>query len=211
MAGKRTPGTLEMLLLSLLANGDALSGYEITAILADPIPLMWQVKHSQIYPALAVLEERGDLVGDWIVQNGRPNKKAYAITNTGVDKLREWLLEPRAVLTQDEIRLIAYNLDLLGRKAVIRSLAAYREQCEQEKLRLEERWLGAWKSPWADHADQARMMGIRSVYEHALAIRDAQIIWCDEGMRRAQRAVNRIRLIKASGRSRLRSRERTPT
>ena len=42
---------------------------------------MWQVKHSQISRA-AVLEEHGDLVGDWIVQNGRPNKKAYAMTNT---------------------------------------------------------------------------------------------------------------------------------
>lgn len=193
MAGKRAPGTLEMLLLSLLANRDSLSGYEITAILADPISLMWPVKHSQIYPALATLEERGDVIGKWIVQSGRPNKKSYEISQIGVERLRTWLLEPRKTLTQDEIKLIAYNLDLLGRSAVIQALAAYREQCEQEKLKLEERWLGVWKSPWSDHADNARMMGIRSVYENALAIRDAQIVWCVEGMSRAQGAVKRTR------------------
>jgi DNA-binding PadR family transcriptional regulator len=182
-----------MLLLSLLANGDSLSGYEISTILAEPISFMWAVKHSQIYPALAALEERGDVVGDWIVQNGRPNKKAYVISSTGVDRLRTWLSEPREVLTQDEVRLIAYNLDLLGRSAVMKALAAYREQCVLEKRQLEERWLGAWKSPWADHADRDRMMGIRSVYEHALAVRDAQITWCDEGLSRAKLAVNRTR------------------
>jgi DNA-binding PadR family transcriptional regulator len=182
-----------MLLLSLLANGDALSGYDISSILAAPIPLMWPVKHSQIYPALAALEARGDIAGDWIVQSERPNKKDYAITEAGVERLRAWLLEPRPVLTQDEIRLIAYNLDLLGQEAVGRALSAYRSQCEQEKDQLEKRWLSAWKSPWADRADNERMTGIRSVYEHALAIRDAQITWCDEGLRRAENAVNRTR------------------
>ncbi len=193
MAGKRAPGTLEMLILSLLANRDSLSGYEITAILDAPISLLWPVKHSQIYPALATLEERGDVVGKWVVQNGRPNKKAYEISQIGAERLRTWLLEPREILTHDEIKLIAYNLDLLGRPAVTRALAAYREQCVQEKLKLEERWLGVWKSPWGDHADKARMMGIRSVYENALAVRDAHIMWCDEGIDRAQRAVERTK------------------
>jgi len=193
MVVRRTSATLEMLLLSLLANRDALSGYDISSILAAPIPLMWPVKHSQIYPALAALEGRGDIVGDWIVQNERPNKKAYVITDAGVERLRGWLLQPRATLTQDEIRLIAYNLDLLGQVAVVSALAAFRTQCEEEKRQLEKRWLRAWKSPWADHADTERMTGIRSVYEHALAIRDAQISWCDEGLGRAKSAVKRTR------------------
>ncbi|MEC3947807.1 PadR family transcriptional regulator [Sphingobium sp. HWE2-09] len=193
MAGRRVSGTLEMLLLSLLANRDSLSGYEITAILAEPVSLMWPVKHSQIYPALSTLEERGDITGTWIVQSGRPNKKTYEISQSGVERLHTWLLEPRSTLTQDEIKLIAYNLELLGRSAVTHALTAYRDQCMQEKLKLEERWLGVWKSPWADHSDRARMMGIRSVYEHALAIRDAQIIWCGEGISRAQAAVKRTR------------------
>nr|WP_217895275.1 PadR family transcriptional regulator [Sphingomonas sp. CDS-1] len=182
-----------MLLLSLLANGDSLSGYQISAILAEPIPLMWPVKHSQIYPALSALEERGDIVGDWIVQNGRPNKRAYGISSSGVERLREWLLSPREVLSQDEVRLIVYNLDLLGQAPVAAALRLYREQCEQEKRQLDQRWLAAWKSPWSDHADDERLMGIRSLYEHALAIRDAQIQWCDTVLATAKAAVDRTR------------------
>ena len=194
MTGRRTSGALEMLLLSLLANGDSLSGYQISAILAEPISLMWPVKHSQIYPALSALEDRGDIVGDWIVQNGRPNKRAYAISASGVERLREWLVLPRKTLSQDEIRLIVYNLDLLGRSPVVAALSLYREQCEREKRQLDERWLAAWKSPWGDHADDERMMGIRSLYEHALAVRNAQIEWCDTVLATAKAAVDRARL-----------------
>jgi len=193
MAGRRSSTELEMLLLSLLANGDLLSGYQISAILAEPISLMWPVKHSQIYPALAALEERGDILGKLILQTGRPNKKEYGITSSGMERLKSWLLEPRGVLKQDEIKLIAYNLDLLGEDTVVAAMTTYRGQCVAEKQRLEKRWPGVWQSPWADHAGQSRMVGLRSVYEHALAIRDAQILWCDEGIARAKAAVVRTR------------------
>jgi PadR family transcriptional regulator, regulatory protein AphA len=185
-----------MLLMSLLANGDSLSGYQIAAILAEPVSLMWPVKHSQIYPALSALEERGEIVGDWIVQNGRPNKRAYAISPSGLDRLREWLLTPRELLSPDEIRLIVYNLDLLGHAVVATALSLYREQCEDEKRQLDERWLAAWNSPWRDHADDERMMGIRSLYEHALSLRDAQIRWCDTVLSTAKAAVERARSLR---------------
>lgn len=180
-----------MLLLSILGNGDSFSGYEISAILAEPIPLMWPVKHSQIYPALALLEERGDIVGDWIVQSGRPNKKGYVIAPAGTERLRSWLLEPRSALTQDEVRLIVYNLDLVGRGAVDAALARYRSQCVEAKALLEERWRRGQESPWAGRAGNDRMIGIRSLYEHALAVSDAQITWCDEGLARAKKALAR--------------------
>ena len=178
-----------MLLLSILANGDSFSGYEISAILAEPVSLMWPVKHSQIYPALACLEKQGDIVGDWVVQSGRPNKKMFAISAAGIERLRAWLLMPRTSLSQDEVRLIAYNLVLIGKDFVSSALATYREQCAQTKRQLEERWLKGRRSSWAERADKDRMVGIRSLYEHALAVSDAEIAWCDQGFARARSAV----------------------
>lgn len=189
LAGRRTSGALDMLLLSILSNGDSFSGYEIAGILAEPIALVWAVKHSQIYPALALLEERGDIIGDWVVQSGRPNKKTYVISPAGLERLCAWLCEPRTALSQDEVRLIVYNLNLVGRKVVDDALATYRKQCVEAKRQLEERWARGRKLPWAEHADSERMIGIRSVYEHALAVSDAQIVWCDEGLARAAEAV----------------------
>jgi len=191
MAARRSSGTLEMLLLSILANGEAFSGYELSSILAAPIPLMWPVKHSQIYPALATLEDGGDIEGKWVAQNGRPNKKDYVISAAGKERLRAWLLEPRKALTHDEVRLIAYNLDLVGKEPVAKALAVYREQSVIAKRQLEERWLRGVQSSWAERASDNRMTGLRSVYEHALAMNDAQILWCDEGLARARQAVGR--------------------
>lgn len=181
-----------MLLLSMLANDDPFSGYEISSKLAAPIPLMWPVKHSQIYPALATLEKRGDIAGEWIPQSGRPNKKAYVITDGGKERLRAWLLEPRASLTHDEVRLIAYNLDVLGAEPVAQALTTYREQSVDAKRQLEERWLKGAKENWAERSSDDRLTGIRSIYEHALAMADAQIRWCDEGLTRARQAIGRM-------------------
>lgn len=193
MAGRRTSGALEMLLLSVLADGNSLSGYQISVILAEPVSLMWAVKHSQIYPALSLLEEQGDIVGSWIVQNGRPNKKNYVISQAGIERLTDWLVQPRDMLSDDEVRLIAYNLDLIGRERVEQALAMYREQCIEERRQLEERWLGVWNAPWDHQPSEERLVGIRSLYEGALAIRDARIAWCNEGLERAMRGVERTR------------------
>ncbi|WP_167706672.1 PadR family transcriptional regulator [Sphingobium fuliginis] len=193
MAGRRTSGALEMLLLSVLADGNSLSGYQISVILAEPVSLMWAVKHSQIYPALSLLEEQGDIVGSWIVQSGRPNKKNYVISPSGIERLTQWLLQPRDILSDDEVRLIAYNLDLIGQAKVDEALAKYLDQCLEERRQLEERWLGVWNAPWDHQASEERLVGIRSLYESALATRDARIAWCNEGLDRARRAVARTR------------------
>jgi len=138
--GRRSSGTLDMMLMSLLVTSKSVSGYEFATMLREPVPFIWPVKHSQIYPALAGLERRGDLLGEWVEQRGRPNKKVYTLSDQGRERLRAWLLEPRAVLSQDEVMLIAYNIALIGREAVERALAVYRRQCELEKTQLEERW-----------------------------------------------------------------------
>lgn len=189
MAMNRSSGTLEMLLLSIVANGGPLSGYDISSILADPVPLMWSVRRSQIYPALAILEGRGDVEGSWIAQSNRPNKKAYAVTDAGIGRLRSWLLEPRATLSQDEIRLIAYNMYLVGEDFVNEALTSYRRQSVAAKRLREDRWTAGRTAPWAQHADGDRLIGIRSLYEHAFAMNDGQIHWCDEGLARAEAAV----------------------
>lgn len=180
---------LEMLLLSILSNGGPQSGYEISFLLSDPATLMWPVKRSQIYPTLAVLEQRGDVDARWIAQSGRPNKKSYAVTAAGIDHLRSWLLKPRPVLSQDEVRLIAYNMSLLGEPFVAEAMASYRRQSIAAKQTREARWTSGRNEPWAENASRDRLIGIRSLFEHAFAVDDGQIRWCDEGMTNAQAAV----------------------
>ena len=182
-----------MLLMSLLATSGKLTGYEIAAILRAPIPLIWPVKHSQIYPALTALEEAGDLASQWVEQQGRPNKKEYRLSAQGRMRLTSWLLQPREGLSQDEIMLIAYNIALIGRDAVEAALVQFRQQCDAEKRLLEERWKSAAsavpKPQLAENGAGEKLVGVRTSYELALMERDARIAWCESVVSRAERAV----------------------
>ncbi len=179
--------------MSLLATSGKLTGYEVAAILRAPIPLIRPVKHSQIYPALTALEEAGDLAGQWVEQQGRPNKKEYRLSAQGQARLTSWLLQPRESLSEDEIVLIAYNIALIGRDAVKAALVQFRQQCEAEKRLLEERWKSAAsavpKSRLAEDGAGERLIGVRTSYEFALIERDARIAWCEGAIRRAEDVV----------------------
>jgi DNA-binding PadR family transcriptional regulator len=168
-----------MLLMSLLCTNECLSGYQFASVLSPPIPFIFPVKHSQIYPSLAALEKRGDITGAWVEQRGRPNKKVYRITDQGRQRLRAWLSEPRTVFTRDETLLAAYNLDLVGSEVVQRIVSIYRGQCEAEKGQLQKRWQEVIDAEVNADATDARLIGARAILEFALDLRDGGIEWSD--------------------------------
>ncbi len=49
------------------------------------------VNLSQVYPILSDMEAEGLLVSQEVVQNGKPNRKDYALTPTGAKVLRDWV------------------------------------------------------------------------------------------------------------------------
>jgi DNA-binding PadR family transcriptional regulator len=172
---RRSSGTLDMMLMSLLVNNVELSGYEFSTLLQNPVPFIWPVKHSQIYPALAALEARGDLLATWVDQQGRPNKKTYTLTPQGLERLKGWLTAPRDALSEDEAMLLAYNSHLLGTDILLGAMKAYRHQCETEIASLEARWRRARD----EHYTALQRAGVRAVYEFAIKTREARLAWCD--------------------------------
>src|SRR5215471_2358783 len=93
---ERIMTTLSYMLLSLLAR-EPMSGYDLTAQmkLKQRLVPFWPISHTQIYPALAQLEQQG-LVSYHIVdqQGVRPNKKVYELTEAGRAALRQWVESP---------------------------------------------------------------------------------------------------------------------
>lgn len=101
--------TLSYGLLALLTRGPR-SGYE----LMQQIQPIWQAKHSQIYPLLALLEKRGFVQYVPVVQKDKPDKKVYSITNEGTAALREWIPEPSGEpVKRDEMLLKTYCIGLI--------------------------------------------------------------------------------------------------
>lgn len=103
----------------------------------------WEAKHSQIYPLLARLEERGYVAHTIVPQQNKPNKKVYAISEQGRSAVRQWVVEPASPpVTRDELVLKTYCLWLAGAESTLKlfqqRLSHSRQRMEHFSQRLEE-------------------------------------------------------------------------
>jgi DNA-binding PadR family transcriptional regulator len=85
---------IKTLCLGTLTLGDA-SGYEIRKMFEDgPFAHFHDASFGSIYPALAKLRTDGLVTVTEHAQNGRPDKKVYAITPEGLDVFKAALRQP---------------------------------------------------------------------------------------------------------------------
>jgi PadR family transcriptional regulator, regulatory protein AphA len=127
--------SLRYALLGLIAERP-LSGYDLTKCFDQTLAHTWTARHSQIYPELARLRKAGLIE---LVDEGPRGRKAYAITERGLEEVRRWLAETepdRAVRDESFLRVFflwlmdpAKALEyVLGEAAHHRAkLAAYEE------------------------------------------------------------------------------------
>jgi len=127
--------TLGYMLLSLLAR-EPMSGYDLAIQLKKYFAPFRPISHTQIYPALAQLEEQGLARYHIVEQHAvRPNKKVYEATEEGRAALRQWVETPTPlVILRDEFFLKDYSLWLADPE---RMMERFREQAQLHKERLE--------------------------------------------------------------------------
>jgi DNA-binding PadR family transcriptional regulator len=98
-------------ILSLLARA-SLSGYDVAREMKRPHAFFYgQAQTSQIYPELARLQEAGLITSTVVEQQGKPDRRVYAITETGMQQLRKWLVEPTPIMeARSELLIKAHSL-----------------------------------------------------------------------------------------------------
>jgi len=77
---------IDALILAVLHN-NKLHGYEITKQINAHGEKSFQVKEGQLYPILHRLENEGKIAADWIPQEGKPARKVYHLTDSGLREL----------------------------------------------------------------------------------------------------------------------------
>jgi len=141
-----------------------------------PLGYFWSARHSQIYPELAHLEEDGFVTHRVVEQSGKPDKKVYRITPSGLEALKQWVVQtpsPRPV--RDELTLKAYSVWLADREEALRLFREEGLAHEEQIAHYEE--LRAWMegeygkevrdpgSPWfASYATLRRGIGYEKEY-----------------------------------------------
>jgi PadR family transcriptional regulator AphA len=82
------------IILGLLSH-EVLTGYDLRQIAERSIGNFWtDLSFGQIYPTLRALEKKGLVSKTVQIDEGRPLRKVYSITEDGREELRKWLLEP---------------------------------------------------------------------------------------------------------------------
>lgn len=79
-------------ILGLLNYGD-MTGYDIMRVFKDSLSFFWTAQTSQIYRELQALKSNGWATDENVLQEGKPDKKLFSITESGKEELNRWLLD----------------------------------------------------------------------------------------------------------------------
>ncbi|KRF02421.1 hypothetical protein ASG89_24420 [Paenibacillus sp. Soil766] len=170
--------TLSYGLLSLLTKNSR-SGYE----LMQHIQPFWSAKHSQIYPLLAQLEQKGHVAFVHVLQSDKPDKKVYSITEQGKDALRGWIAEPTdEPVTRDELALKMYCIGLVDKEQARNMLAVrevyYRKKKERFNTLMDKLQQGSEKPlDQLEIGDDA--FGMYVLVHKATMKVDTDLYWCE--------------------------------
>ena len=80
-------------LLGFLNYGE-MTGYDLKQVMDESRFNFWYARQSQIYTTLKKMEVDGWVISRLEAQEGRPDKRIYAITAKGRSILMEWLSDP---------------------------------------------------------------------------------------------------------------------
>ncbi|MBL4613420.1 MAG: PadR family transcriptional regulator [Magnetovibrio sp.] len=105
---------VKTLCLGVLSLGDA-SGYEIRKMFEEgPFAHFHQASYGSIYPALSKLLDAGHVTCTVKAQDGRPDKKVYAMTDAGLNQFRTALFKiPGADKFRSETLFMLFFADQL--------------------------------------------------------------------------------------------------
>jgi DNA-binding PadR family transcriptional regulator len=125
---------LEHAILVSLSERPA-SGLELTRRFDRSLGFFWSATHQQIYRVLARMDADGWVRAKRVAQQGRPDKKEYAVSAAGRRELARWLATPTPMEQfRSEVAVKLRGASYGDRETV---LAQLREQRADHAARLE--------------------------------------------------------------------------
>ncbi|MFD9523392.1 PadR family transcriptional regulator [Streptomyces sp. NPDC059979] len=99
------------------------SGYELAKSFGIGVANFWHASPQQLYAELAKLEKEGLVEGRQVVQEGRPNKRLFQVTDAGRDELEAFAAAAsKPLVIRDDLLVKVQTADRIGTAAVIEQL-----------------------------------------------------------------------------------------
>ena len=167
-----------------------MTGYELKQFFDSTVQHFWNAELSQIYPTLKHLEEQGWVEKRVEVQESRPNKKIYEITDGGKDEYARWALHPAPPADLRDPFLIRV---FFGDNIPVEDmLVLLRHQMEEQQKVLA--FNEAVLRPKIKEGVEALGSTRRGLFwtltlEMAIAHRRAYVEWCEQSMKLLEQAL----------------------
>ncbi|MFE9370129.1 PadR family transcriptional regulator [Streptomyces sp. NPDC006711] len=108
--------------LAALLDGEY-SGYQLAKAFDIGVANFWHALPQQLYAELARLEKDGLVAGRQVVQETRPNKRVFRVTDAGRAELETFAAAPaKPSFIRDDLLVKVHSADRVGTTAVIGQL-----------------------------------------------------------------------------------------
>lgn len=179
---------LEHAILVSLAERSA-TGYELARRFDASIGNFWKASHQQIYKVLGRMGVDGLVTSEVVTQDGRPDKKVYAITDAGRAELARFTAEPSApepLRSTFAVKLRA--LEHGHRDAILADVRRKRAHHAERLAYYEASAERFYPDP--DHLE-AGDVGPYLVLRGGIIGEQTQLSWCDEILDRLEAPADR--------------------
>jgi len=170
-----------IVILGLLSE-QPLSGYDIKKLIEIRFRFFWNESYGQIYPVLKKLTQQG-LIVTADEPSSRRNTQRYAITETGRETMRQWLLtNPEKESVRIELLLKLYFSSPQDPSLMIDYISTFMASHQRDLmiLNLFKTELEKIDDPYLNHQN------IISVIDFGLKTNQAYLDWCKETIKRLE-------------------------
>ncbi|MFF9409516.1 PadR family transcriptional regulator [Streptomyces anandii] len=166
--------------LAALLDGE-LSGYELAKAFDLGVANFWHARPQQVYAELTRLEGDGFVAGREVVQEGRPNKRLFRVTDAGLAQLQSFTTAAaKPSFIRDDLLVQVQAADHVDTGALIERLTE-RAAVAREKAGLFAKLLGTMRGERTEEEflrDGGRV-GPYLTCQRGLAFEEGNREWCE--------------------------------
>jgi DNA-binding PadR family transcriptional regulator len=167
-----------------------MTGYELKQFFDSSVEHFWNAELSQIYPTLKSLEDAAFVDKHVEVQDNRPNRKVYEITEAGRDEFVRWVRHPQPPADMRDAFMIKV---FFGTEVPVEDmLILMRRQMEEHQMVLafsETVLRERIRHATEEHFTTKHQLYWTLTLEMAMAYRRAYIDWCEKSMRLLEESI----------------------
>ncbi|BBD60025.1 PadR-like family transcriptional regulator [Nostoc sp. HK-01] len=168
-------------ILSVLIDSPC-SGYDLAKrfdqSVEGSVGFFWEASFQQIYRELSRLEEKGWLQAEKVLQENRPDKKIYSVTDLGKQELCDWIAEAETATSfKNDLLVKLYAGYLVKRETILTKLETHRREHQQRLVIYQEIEQKFFLQP-QDLPDDWKFKYV--TLRCGIQSENAWLAWCDE-------------------------------